>query len=222
MLVVAGRRWMPNVAALGSRPQGTRWNSASKTANMVLSGTPTRTASNSTLTFPTLQCVRAAQSRNTGKRYFEITMVDQGDFMWAAGIMDNSAFPPNNPVGLDDAKGVSVSHDAINHEIYLWAQNASASFNLGTALYANGDVLGFACDLSNRLFWLSRNGTFLNGNPSTPTGGIGWGSSAGSVMYPAFFAMINTAGTASATINSGSSAFTGTRPASYAAWGGSD
>ena len=38
--------------------------------------------------------------------------------------------------------------------------------------------------------WLSRNGTFLNGNPATPTGGISWGSSAGAVMYPAFYATI--------------------------------
>ena len=114
------------------------------------------------------------------------------------------------------------THDVINHELFLWAQNAGASFNLGTTLYTNGDVFGFACDLSNRLLWLSRNGTFLNGNPTTPTGGIGWGSSSGAVMYPAFFANINTAGTASATINSGSSAFMGTLPASYAAWGGSD
>lgn len=221
-MLVAGRRWAPQVALPGVLLQGTRWNSASKTANMVLSGTLTRTASCSFVGGATVQSVRAAQSRNTGKRYFEITMVDPGDFVWAAGVMDNSAFPPSNPVGLDDAKGVSFSQDAINNEIFLWAQNAGASFNLGTTPYVGGDVLGFACDLNNRLLWLSRNGTFLNGNPSTPTGGISWGTSSGAVMYPAFFANINTAGTATATINSGSSAFAGTLPASYAAWGGSD
>ena len=105
-MLVAGRRWAPNVALPGVLPQGTRWNSASKTTNMVLSGTPTRTASVRS-SRAHLQAVRAAQSRNTGKRYFEITMVDQGDLMWAAGIMDNSAFPSNNPSGIDDAKGVS-------------------------------------------------------------------------------------------------------------------
>ena len=222
MLVVAGRRWMPNVAALGSRPQGTRWNSASKTTNMVLSGSPTRTASDSFVETAASQSVRAAQSRNTGKRYFEITMVDRGDSMWAAGIMDNSAFPSGSPPGLNDAKGVSLLHDSINNEIYLWAQNAGTSFNLGTTLFINGDVFGFACDLSNRLMWLSRNGTFLNGNPSTPTGGISWGSSSGAVMYPGFYATIFAVGTATATINSGSSAFTGTLPAGYSAWGGND
>ena len=220
-MLVAGRRWMPNVAATGSRPRGTRWNSANKTANMILSGTPARTASSS-FVGPPLQAVRAAQSRNIGKRYFEITMVDPGDFVWGAGIMDNSAFPAGNPAGIDDAKGVSFSQDAINNEVFLWAQNAGASFNLGTTPYVGGDVLGFACDLSNRLLWLSRNGTFLNGNPSTPTGGISWGTSSGAVMYPAFFANINTAGTATATINSGSSTFAGALPASYSAWGGND
>ena len=221
-MLVAGRTWAGNVATLGSRPQGTRWNSASKTANIVLSGTPTRTASCSFVGGFTIQAVRAAQSRNTGKRYFEITMVDPGDYVWAAGVMDNSAFPPSNPVGLDDAKGVSFSQDAINNEVFLWAQNAGVSFNLGTTPYVGGDVLGFACDLSNRLLWLSRNGIFLNGNPSTPTGGISWGTSSGAVMYPVFFANIATAGTATATINSGSSAFTGVLPASYSAWGGND
>ena len=116
MLVVAGRRWMPNVAALGSRPQGTRWNSASKTANMVLERNADTHGIQLSLSLgpphpvPFVPRNRAIPASAILKSPWSIAVIPCG----APGSWTIRRFRPGIHQVLDDAKGVSLLHDSIN------------------------------------------------------------------------------------------------------------
>lgn len=192
------------------------WN-PSDNSNLTLSnGNLTAQAATSASTW---RSVRATVSRSAGKYYFEATanIVDANNgFM--LGIANSSAllttFAGNNSNGIGFQSGN-------NH----WINGGNSSPTVVT--FANGDVLGIAVDITNKLIWFidvthsssTWYGSSAGGStsPSTGTNGLSISALSASPYFPIFSGYDSTAHD-ECTLNTGTSAFSGTLPTGFTAW----
>jgi len=135
-------------------------NPSDKSSNVTLSGSDL--IASSTVTSAGL--ARSVQTI-TGKKYFEavFTNVDTpATAVISAGVCNTSL--ANTASGYNDANSWSY-----------WGTNAGAR-NSGSLVISNssaeGDVLGFAVDVTANKMWIRKNGTWLQGDPAAGTSPI--------------------------------------------------
>jgi hypothetical protein len=165
--------------------------------------------SNANLTFTTAGTnggVRATHSSNK-KKYFECTIEVAGSFSIIG--FETITAPLGGQVPADSGGGGSWYYSLSQ---ILYGANGSSSISSmpsGTA----GDICGFALDHDRKLFWVHKNGVWMNsGDPASGADGIAWGTSA--VMYPA----LRPESGGSITLNAGATAFAYAPPTGFYAW----
>jgi hypothetical protein len=125
----------------------------------------------------------------------------------SAAVLTSVGSVPNNACGVLNGG-----------QIYLNGANASGNPTLGAR--ANGDIIGTAADLDNKLVWfrVAPSGNW-NGNAGFApggSGGVGFSSIGGSGVQ--FFPLVaETFAPAAFTANFGDAAFSGTTPAGFTA-----
>lgn len=198
---------------------GTTLNPLDKASSITLSNGNLRATRNS-VTAPRWVMARATTSKTSGKWYFEATNVNLNDA--ATGVVvgvvlgsqavDNGGqcFPGHDlqGVGCESVNGAVLRNTNVQATISTW----------GSA----GNVVQVAVDMNATRIWFRKVGTAnWNGSgtadPATNTGGILL-NSGGNAMYPAVAANSDAPPDA-ITINFGASAFSGTAPAGFSAWG---
>lgn len=128
-------------------------------SSMVLSGGGTIVTASSG---PTNAYVVATPAYLVGKRYVEFEMLNADASAYSAVGLSTDVDSTTWLGG--DAKGVGLWGDS-----RLYYNNQSAP--LPGAAIATGDVIQFAVDLDQRLFWVGVNNTWY-GSPSTGVGGM--------------------------------------------------
>ena len=100
-----------------------------------------------------------------------------------------------------------------------------AIFNSGTTYvfdtdptFANGSVIGIAFDAPNRKLWFRHNGTWLKGDPATPSTGCAMTGMPADV-WPYAFLRPTTSTDGVLTLNVGTTSFAGSLPTDFSAWG---
>lgn len=180
---------------------GAVWNPADKDARLVLSNNNKTVARNAT-TGGSNPIVRGLNPKSSGKWWIEYTVT-------AADLTAK-----NLGFGLATAAFTTYFGDgATNYGLYTSGSAAyNGSFPSVTGTLAVGDRIAFAVDFSLAKAWISRNGTWLNGDPVAGTSGQSVNGSA--PWYPA----------ASPTSANGMDALTmssvGAPPTGYSAWDG--
>lgn len=106
--------------------------------------------------------VRAIAGKSSGKWYFEmvLTTCTAGADTIAVGL-SRATHLTSGALGYSDADGWA-----------LWGHGGSGFRNGGLVLShsaAQGDVIGFAVDLDNDRIWVSKNNTWIQGNPAAGT-----------------------------------------------------
>ncbi len=148
-----------NPFVFGAAAGYTALNPADTFANITLSGgdlVATTNTENSGIS-------RAVHGKSTGKHYFEAvyTTASQGVDTIAAGLA-TIGHPQNTALGYGTAAGWAIwghGGSGVQHNGLVLANTATTQ----------GDVFGFACDLDDDKLWVSRNGTWLQGDPATAT-----------------------------------------------------
>jgi hypothetical protein len=129
------------------------------------------------------------------------------------------------PTGQIGALGVALSTLSLADGTWLgdggpsvgvWNDGTVFGSTGGGTLYATGDKVCFAVDLSAGFFWARTNGGLWNNsgtaNPATNTGGIG---ASGGDLYPAYTCEFRSGGSVGFTCNFGSSAYSFTPPSGF-------
>lgn len=148
--------------------------------------------------------VRGVASRSSGKFYFEITGTSVVAIYYI-GIA-SSTHVLSTTLGGDT---VSAAYRNAGDIVYN-----NASF-VAAATFTNGDVIGFAIDVTNHLMYCSKNGTWQNSAvPSSGTGGVDYITTA--PVFPSYY---DGFASDSATLNTGATAFAYTPPSGFSAWG---
>ena len=183
----------------------TTWNPTDKSANIALSNS-NRTATKDAAA--TVGLVRAATGKSAGKFYFEITQSAAGNFSWSA--LCEATFPMTSQPGADtagtgDGFGVQVQASTT----LVW-RNGSQVGSYGAG--GGGLTVGIHVDFGNALYWISRGGTLLFGNPSAGTGGLTLVKSM--PLFIAFSPYQNQ----SCVLNTGQAAFVGTPASGFGNW----
>ena len=151
--------------------------------------------------------VRAVNSKNAGKYYFEITYTTVNTNTFTSGLSLSSASLPAPAAGA-----LTVSRSSGNISV----NNVSSGSSLG--IIAPGSVVGIAVDITGKLAWLriAPSGNW-NGsgtaNPATGTGGVNITSISTGPLFPLFAG----ASADAATANFGDSAFSGAVPSGFTA-----
>jgi len=180
------------------------WNSLDKTTSITLSNnnlTATSTAGSA--------WVRSVTGRSSGKYYYEGTLNNTWNGNSGIGLTTSTSTPTSGAIStpFTGASGFGGCY-----------VNGVSSGNLGSLV--SGNIVGIAADLTASLIWLrvSPSGNW-NGsgtaNPATGTGGISFSALTG-VLFPVFAAY---ASPDAVTANFGASAFSGTIPSGFTAWG---
>jgi len=164
--------------------------------------------------------VRSTTAKSAGKLYFEVTFNVYGNQprLGLASIshpMVNDSFP-----GSSNAYGAFITGMYATDIVIV--SNAGTVYNdpswVPSPPVANGDVWGVAVDFATTTMWLRKNGTWLSGNPVTPTGGFNWVTPTTGLFI---WAGINPAANPDnvLTLNTGGSAFATAIPSGFTAWG---
>jgi len=164
--------------------------------------------------------VRSTTAKSAGKLYFEVTFNVYGNQprLGLASIshpMVNDSFP-----GSSNAYGAFITGMYATDIVIV--SNAGTVYNdpswVPSPPVANGDVWGVAVDFATTTMWLRKNGTWLSGNPVTPTGGFNWVTPTTGLFI---WAGINPATNPDnvLTLNTGGSAFATAIPSGFTAWG---
>lgn len=166
--------------------------------------------------------------RDTGKYYFEITNTTAGGFgialydNWAfnGGLVttrnsNNDTWPGTDP----DSWGFwNTNNSGLSTDSSLW-ENNTPTYLTGTAQVPEGGYLGVAVDLDAGKIWFNNNGTWiLSGDPELGDNPA-YTYTPPLTLYPAIGAGSLLPYSAS-TINFGATAFAGTIPVGFSAWGG--
>jgi hypothetical protein len=168
---------------------------------------------------PQHACVRGTRANTTGKRYFELKF----DEISASSVYN---FP--GICGDDHVLTIAVYPGSTNTKgsvMYMNVSGGPSSLNAnlggygyGVVPWADGDVIGFACDLDARKIWASRNGVWLGlagTDPATDTNGLYWGAAARQAMKP--YVELDY-GPSQLTLNTGATPFAYSPPTGYIAW----
>lgn len=123
--------------------------------------------SNKTVDWPTFNlgaCVATYVAHATGKYYFEI--VRNSGSLFGTAVRDDygCARAPRDFYGAYVADGIAYRRGG---QVHINGSVVSSA----TAL-SNGDVVGYAIDFDAHKVWISLNGTWLTGDPSTNTSPI--------------------------------------------------
>lgn len=208
------------VASGTTAPSGvTTLNPADKSVAITLSG-GNLTATRNLFEADRWVSGRATTSKSTGKWYFEAPALSDSDASHGVSIgLALAAFNVDDGasqcvLGIDVA-GASVGYDSQLGRI----QVGGSTLATAAAWPSAGDVVEIACDLGAHLFWARVAGGLWNGNgAANPATGVGGLTIPSGSLFPAVSAF-NTSPADSIRVNFGHSAFTGTVPAGFAAWG---
>lgn len=166
--------------------------------------------------------------RSSGKYYFEVINTVAGGYgpaiydNWAfnAGIAQTKNISNDTKVGTDaDAWGFSNSNLTGLGTDSTIVSNSVVTELIGTSQVPEGGYLGVAVNFDAGKIWFNANGTWVyGGNPAVGTG-PSFTFTPNVLSYPAVGAG-SYSPYSSSTINFGASAFAGTIPAGFSAWGG--
>lgn len=191
----------------------TTWNPADKSAGITLDST--NLVATDTVTEHS-DSVRSTSSATAGKLYYEITATTSA-IDWSAGLT-SAGFSLTLPQGLGgDANGIGFYNVSPAQAVYY---NATA-LSTGSVAGGSGDVIYFAVDLTNHLFWVSSkvmrtaSTPWNNSGSANPATGVG-GLSFTGLTCPCFITF-NGEEASAATINAGGP-FIGTVPTGFVAW----
>jgi hypothetical protein len=206
---------------LGTFP--TTWNPADKQARVTLTnGNLTATRNDS---FAEYDGVRATSSRGKGQFYLEQTaaLIDSGNTAgWIGGFgTSGSMLGGTHGVPGGDALGIGAqSHGGA----YLFDNSVNGQPVFTWAAPTQGDVLGFAVDLTKGLLWvkdITAAGNWNANASADPVAGIlGVGVPFGDNIYPMWGGGDGTPAASGwqTLTNFGASSFSGSLPSGYAAW----
>jgi hypothetical protein len=177
----------------------TTWNPSDKLGQTLSNG-------DLTITTTAIGGVRSTHNHSQGKYYFEITNTIWGsnDSVGIAGAAFNFATATTYTYAAIVAK--------VNGNINVNGTNTGVTFGAR----ANGDIIGFAVDLDNKLIWcrVAPSGNW-NANAAYSPGGTG-GVSIASITHLNQHALMATGGSGSSfTANFGDTAFSGAVPAGF-------
>jgi len=203
---------------------GSTWNPADATANMELSGGNLTAQTDDSAGFA-WQGVRGTLSHanGSGKWYFEITIVDGGNFPASESKMDfglvDTTYALSSGVapGVGDSKGFDYR---VNEAGFAQAQSGAVAYpSSGYPAHAEGDVVGIACDMSGATpkIWIRDNGTWLEGDPAAGTGGLDIGATAGA-LFPYVIMQWQAVSPITITLKTVAT-FAATPPTGFTAWG---
>lgn len=187
--------------------QATTFNPADKTPGCILSQGDLRAENGSGQPFDGVRCTDA---RNSGKWYFEATNISgaPGDDMYV-GICAGG-------VALDNFLGVFANSWGYQTDGAVYY--STGAFNTLSIWRTAGDVVAWAVDLDNRKVWAKKIGGNWNGsgaaNPATNTAGEDITADI------AFFVAATMGPSLSLQVNFGATAFSGSVPSGFQAWGG--
>jgi hypothetical protein len=212
------------------------WNQKDKTSGIGLSNAAAMATavSNGTLG----EAIRGTVFRDSGKRYFEVTLGWTGAPAGAGfGIATRAAILASATSGVAIVQFVGgAARDlqafgaamALNNFLVNAVNsyvNHTIGFNPGTPRsFSGGNVCAVAVDLTSQLIWFKNLTTGsnwnynLNGNPATGFQGVTIAALGGVAMTPVIAAVkdiVDPLGT----LNVGLTAFTGTIPSGFTAWG---
>lgn len=146
-----------------SDPEGTStvlWNGTDQTTNYhwLPNGTTNKTATNTNTN--NNSSIRSDVGFSSGKKYWEASF-------------SVATSPSDAYIGIDLSSGGIDDFD----DTYLWVINGTVYSTGGTesgtpGSFTTGDVLMFALDMDNKLFYIGKNGTWLNSGD--PVGGTGY------------------------------------------------
>jgi hypothetical protein len=162
--------------------------------------------------------VRSIARASVGTRYWEVTATNwSGAPSSGIGIANGLATTSNGIASLINASAVLSSGD-------IWVNGSAAPGNPTLGARANGDIIGIALDLDNKLIWYrvapagSWNGSGT-ANPATGIGGVDIRAINPDSFFLPVYALLRGAPGGSATVvtaNFGNSAFSGAVPAGFA------
>ncbi len=181
----------------------TTWNPLDKHAYVTLSGgnlIATNTASMGR------KGVRATDSKNSGKHYFEITITDLNAIVGVGLAL--AGWDLQDTIGGDNDKGWSAETNGGFFADY-------STYNLGFPGVLEGTIYSIAVDLDTGKIWVAIDGTWYNsGDPTNGANPTYSGSSLiGATVYPAAV-LINDQITA----NFGGTAYAYSIPSGFASW----
>ena len=181
----------------------TTWDPANKFSINLSNGNLTATFSGGSFA----NCgVRSTTSRASGRVYFEIHADSETDGTWYDLGFGTSLW------NLNQAVSIAADPNAICYRgVGDFAAN-NAQVVTGLPTFGNGDVISFAVDIDNRVFWAAKNGSWVNGSPGI-NGGTPY-SFTGAIF--AGFAAFSTGD--AVTANFGASAFAFAPPATFTGW----
>lgn len=139
----------------GSTPTSTTWDPLAIGTGMTLSNGSLTVQASSSVTYTT---ARATTGKSAGKWYFE-TNLDAAYTNAEVGVSNSSA-NLNSYLGADANSWGYQMDGAISH---------NNSFPSSGITYTTGDVIGIAIDFGAGQLWLSKNGAWISGDPSTGT-----------------------------------------------------
>ncbi len=174
------------------------------------------TATSNVASFKT---TRSTTSKTTGKVYLEVTntLFDTNGFIMGVGT--SSASSGNFPGTDASAYGFQCAAGGDGEEYYNNSYVGSP-----WASCVQGDVVGVAIDVDNKLIWL-KNLTIGSGwnsatggtqDPGTGQGGLSMSSISGAFYF--MWGGLDNPGHNSATVNFGATSFTGTAPSGFSVW----
>lgn len=178
------------------------WNPADKDADVALSNGDR----DANVVAAAAGSVRGTLGRSTGKYYFEITII--GSSIAYSGLADGS-FSLATYVG-NSANSASQNNSA--NTVTGWTKAQTGTFTV-----ANGNVLGFAVDITLGRMWVAKTNSWqLTGDPATNANP--WVTGISGLVYPAVGAigLTNEGGR----LSSKTSELTYTPPSGFLAWGG--
>jgi hypothetical protein len=191
---------------------------SNKGSNITLASPPWETSPNLfayTTSTSGWQVVVGTFSQSSGKFYWEWTKGPPG--VSGANIMGGLC---NSSVSLTTWLGNTANSIGLEDQGTAWNTGGTPGW---TGAIGVGDVVGMACDISNKKFWVRVNGgSWLNGDPVAGTGGGTWSFSG--AVFPAAALVGHSALTGapfidSIYLNGGHRALCASPPTGYSAWG---
>lgn len=199
-------------------PPTTTWDPSVLPSGMALSNSNLTATSSGTNSV----AVRSTVSKATGKFYWEITYnTVKANISSGIGNASESNTPPAG-LGADTNAMAYYGVTPVGAIYY----NGTVVSSGQTTQCANGDVIGWAVDFTNKLFWISSTAMRSNGfawnnsttaNPATGVGGISFART-GITTGPWYAIFNDETGGAIATINFGPSGFAQSVPMGFSSW----
>jgi hypothetical protein len=180
-------------------PEST-WNEADNWQALVLSNNnlTAEAALPNILSISTYGAVRGNERRNTGRRWFEVTIDSMTSGYMSIGISDGKHANGSTPGYYNYNGGIAMCAPTDSGGFVIAQQQAFLIYDPGH--WTSGDVLGFGADFSTRNFWVSRNGVFIKdagGNWGGAPDEVGvtpanWGVQAGAMVDAMPYLEMNT------------------------------